>query len=87
MSLVNSRPPILGKLLLVPSGLFSCFMKESTQALPSSGEKVRTKQWTSSQACLSLEEAGDTPVNVLGAVYLHPYTGGGAKRGSEHRLR
>ena len=40
MSLVNSRPPVLGELLFVLPGLFIFFMKEDIQALPSSGEKA-----------------------------------------------
>lgn len=40
VSLVNGRRPVLGALLSVLPGLFTFFMKEDIQALPSSGEKV-----------------------------------------------
>ena len=51
------------------------------------GESEDKAKWTSSQASLSLEEAGDAPVNVLDTVYPHLSTGGGTKQGSEHHLR
>lgn len=44
VSLVSSRPSVLGKLLFILPCPFIFFMKEDIQAIPSSMETARTKQ-------------------------------------------